>query len=133
MARGATRGCVLVVEDERSHGDLLATLLEEAGYRAVCDADGALTPALARALRPGAITLDLELPGLDGRSVLQALKAEPATARIPVIVVSAYADLLRVEERRAAFAVLPKPFDLDELIETVRRALGDRTSSAEQP
>lgn len=120
------RGCVLVVEDERSHGDLLATLLEEAGYRTVCDADGALTPSLARALRPSAITLDLELPGLDGRSVLQALKAEPATARIPVIVVSAHADWLRLEERRAAFAVLRKPFDLDELIETVQRATGDR-------
>jgi DNA-binding response OmpR family regulator len=120
-----TRRCVLVVEDERSHGDLLATLLEEAGFRAVCDADGALTPSLARALRPGVITLDLEMPGLDGRSVLRALKAEPATARIPIIVVSAHADLLAVEDRHAAFAVIPKPFDLDELLATVRRAVGE--------
>ena len=120
----ARRSCVLVVEDERSHGDLLAILLEEAGYRTVCDADGALTPALARALRPSAITLDLELPGLDGRTVLQALKAEPDTARIPVIVISAHADWLKAEERREAFAVLRKPFDLDELIATVRRAVG---------
>jgi CheY-like chemotaxis protein len=122
MTARARSGWLLIVEDERSHSDLLAMLLESAGFRTVCEPDGMLAPALARALCPAAITLDLELPGLDGRAVLAALKAEPATAPIPVVVVSAHADLLGPAERDSAFAVLPKPFDLDALVAAVRRA-----------
>ena len=116
------RGCLLLVEDERSHSELLQMFLEAAGYRTVTDWDGLLAPSLARALQPDVITLDLELPAVDGRRVLASLKADPSTAAIPVVIISAHADLLRRPERDAAFAVLPKPFDLDHLVATVQRA-----------
>ena len=58
--------------------------LRKDGYRVVTAADGHHGIALASELQPAAITLDVMMPGMDGWAVLTALKADPATAAIPV-------------------------------------------------
>jgi signal transduction histidine kinase/CheY-like chemotaxis protein len=79
---------VLVVEDDRVAGDLLAHQLTEAGYRVARASTGDQAVALARQLRPDGITLDILLPDEDGLKVLTRLKAFPETQNIPVVVVS---------------------------------------------
>jgi CheY-like chemotaxis protein len=79
---------VLVVEDDIHIATVLRTYLEADGYRVDIADNGADAIQQARAMAPFAITLDISLPKLDGWSVLNALKHEPATADIPVVIVS---------------------------------------------
>jgi signal transduction histidine kinase/CheY-like chemotaxis protein len=84
--------CILVAEDDDEFARVLAADLEASGYRTLRARTGNETIALARHHLPAAITLDLVLPGKDGWEVLQALKADAATARIPVVVISLVAN-----------------------------------------
>ncbi|MBV9894804.1 MAG: response regulator [Chloroflexi bacterium] len=79
---------VLVVEDDMHIATVLRTYLEADGYRVEVADDGQVAIHMAKALRPFAITLDISLPKLDGWSVLNALKRDPVTSNIPVVVVS---------------------------------------------
>ena len=110
----------LVVEDDPSMQHLETEVLSGAGY-AVTATDSALgAVTLARRLNPDAIVLDLGLPYRSGASLLAELKADHATAHIPVVVVSGMAEILPDRRRELATAVLPKPFDPEELVAAVR-------------
>ena len=120
----ATARTILVVEDSEPIRRILALLLEGHGYRVVAAEAGREGLSLAQELHPGAITLDLSLPDIDGRDVLRALKADVRTRSIPVIVVSAYASTLTALECAGVAEVLSKPFDVDELLTRVARVVG---------
>lgn len=79
---------MLVIDDEADARDLLRRHLERAGYEVIDASTGADGLALARTRRPEAITLDVMMPGMDGWTVLHELKTDPATATVPVIMVS---------------------------------------------
>ncbi len=80
---------VLVVEDDRDIADLIAHTLRKAGYTVETLANGSAVMPHVRANAPEAIVLDVMLPGLDGMLVCQALRNEPATAAIPIIMLTA--------------------------------------------
>jgi signal transduction histidine kinase/DNA-binding response OmpR family regulator len=82
------RPTVVVVEDDRRSFDLLRVYLEAAGARVVSARDGEEGLDTVRRLNPAGVVLDILLPGIDGWEVLARLKADPATAAIPVVVVS---------------------------------------------
>ena len=111
---------VLVVEDDPHSAELLTVYLEGAGYRVAVARDGAEGLELARRLRPRAVVLDILLPRVDGWDLLGRLKADPATADSPVIVVS------MLDERGKGLALgaveyLVKPVGRDELLEALER------------
>jgi PAS domain S-box-containing protein len=81
-------GVVLVIDDDPAARDLMRRFLSREGFRAEVAGDGEEGLRLARALRPAAITLDVMMPGMDGWAVLQALKSDPETADIPVIMLT---------------------------------------------
>jgi CheY-like chemotaxis protein len=109
VPRGPGGPAVLVVEDEPGVAALLAEVLAGAGY-APTTTDSALgAVALARRLRPAAILLDLGLPYRSGGALLGDLKADPATAAIPVVVVSGAPEALPRARAALAAAVLTKP------------------------
>jgi DNA-binding response OmpR family regulator len=80
---------VLVVEDDRDISDLIAHALRKAGYAVETVANGSAVMPHVRANAPDAIVLDVMLPGMDGMLVCQALRNEPATAAIPIIMLTA--------------------------------------------
>ncbi len=80
---------VLVVEDDRDISDLIAHALRKAGYAVETLANGSAVMPHVRANAPDAIVLDVMLPGMDGMLVCQALRNEPATAAIPIIMLTA--------------------------------------------
>ena len=82
------KGAVLVIDDDPAQRDLMTRFLEREGFAAVTAADGHAGLELARNLRPKAILLDVTMPGLDGWSVLGALKADPSVSSIPVVMVT---------------------------------------------
>jgi CheY-like chemotaxis protein len=83
-----SRPLVLVVEDDPAAAELLIRQIERAGFRTQVARTGGQALAAARAQKPAAITLDILLPDLDGWEVLTQLKNDPATSKIPVVVVS---------------------------------------------
>ncbi|MDY6875835.1 MAG: response regulator [Chloroflexota bacterium] len=101
---------VLVVEDDRQLSDLLAFYLRQEGYIPVQHYNGLGVLGRARELKPASITLDVMLPDLDGWEVLRALKADPLTKDIPVLVISA------LEERKLALRLGA----IDSLVKPVR-------------
>jgi CheY-like chemotaxis protein len=111
---------ILVAEDEGAAQELLVSHLEQAGYRVITVGSGAEAVRAAIDRRPDVITLDLLMPGKSGWQTLDELKKTPATAAIPVIIVSV------VEERKKGLSVgaadyLVKPVSKDRLLETIRR------------
>ena len=124
---GSGRGrTVLIVEDSDVIRRVLALILEAEGYRVVESADGGQVASLAHEQRPDVITLDLSLPDVDGRDVLRKLGTDAVLREVPVVVLSAFADTLSAAERWYAADVIVKPFDLDDLLERLERAVTRR-------
>ena len=111
---------VLVIDDDPDALDLVTRFLAKHGYRVATAPDGARGLALARELHPVAITLDVLMPGLDGWGVLAALKADPALAAIPVVMVSMLDDA-PVGYALGAAEYLVKPVDRDRLLAALER------------
>jgi two-component system phosphate regulon response regulator PhoB len=108
---------VLIIEDEKDLAELLAFNLEKDGFAATCVHDG--KQGLERAMTdlPDLILLDLMLPGLLGTEVCKALRKEPRTARIPIIMITAKGDEI---DRVVGFEVgaddyIVKPFSMREV------------------
>jgi two-component system KDP operon response regulator KdpE len=112
----------LVVEDDPEIAELYASFLASEGF-AVERCESALgLQALLRRWRPDVILLDLGLPFRSGATLLLDLKADPQTAEIPVVIVSAAPEALAPDRAALAAAVLPKPVALKRLLATVRGA-----------
>ena len=120
---------VLVIDDDPNVRDLMERSLTKDGYHVVTAADGARGLVLAKELKPAVITLDVMMPGMDGWAVLTALKANPDTADIPVIMMTI------VDDRNMGFALgaadyLTKPIDWPRLtaaLQKYRRSAGPHT------
>jgi len=121
-------GRVLVVEDEPDLQTLLATSLGREGFEIDLANSGEQAIRLAQSRRPRLVLLDLMLPGMDGLEVYRQLRAEPETAGIPVVIVSARtedADVVTGLELGADDYV-SKPFSLRVLMARVRAVLRRR-------
>jgi PAS domain S-box-containing protein len=110
-AQGRT---VLVIDDDPDARDLMRRFLAREGFDTITAADGAEGLRLARQLKPSLITLDVVMPRMNGWAVLEELQADPALARIPVVMLSI------IDEPDKGFALgaadyLIKPFNRDRL------------------
>ena len=113
-AGGSKPHRILVVDDDPAARDLLARFLKREGFSVTGAADGQAGLTLARALRPQAILLDVEMPKMDGWSVLHALRQDPLLVDTPIVMVSVK------NEQSLAYALgandyLLKPVDWERL------------------
>lgn len=120
---------ILLVEDNPDDAELTRIAFAEAGgghrLRVICDGAAAvahLRGCSADAL-PALVLLDLNLPKLDGREVLQAIRAEPTTRSLPVVVLTTSAEPFDVEKVYAlgANSYIQKPVDFERFVEVVRQ------------
>jgi DNA-binding response OmpR family regulator len=113
----------LVVDDSAVIRELIAVNLELEGFDVVCAADGLTALRLAAELRPDVVTLDVQMPRLSGLDTVRRLRADPATAQLPVVIVSGRFLPDDVARGRDAGAddYLAKPFEPADLVRTVRR------------
>jgi DNA-binding NtrC family response regulator len=116
---------VLVVDDEEVVRSGAARILEGAGLRVSCAASASAALAHPQLARCRLVLCDLMLPDQPGTSVLAAMRARGLD--IPAVVITGYATSESIGEALAAGAVgvLAKPFDEEELLATVTRALGE--------
>lgn len=115
---------VLIIDDDAILRHMVRSILELAEYEALEAVDGPDALAQATHGHPDVILLDLMMPGMDGYETCRGLKADPATADIPVIFVTASADpaLNRRAYAAGAIACIPKPFRREALLATVELA-----------
>ncbi|RME73886.1 MAG: DNA-binding response regulator [Planctomycetota bacterium] len=123
---------IALIEDEDDLRLALAHMLAQEGFEVLESASGRHGLALVRRTRPDAVLLDVMLPGLDGLSVCRALKADPATASIPVLLLTARDDEADVVDGFDAGAddYIRKPFGRRELTARLRAALRRGRSSS---
>jgi DNA-binding response OmpR family regulator len=113
---------ILVIEDDQGLGELIEEVLTDQGHEAEWTGDGALAARLALEFGPHVILLDYVMTPLDGPAVAAALRAQPATSTIPIVLMTgAIAPEAKAREVGAAGLVL-KPFDLDDLAPALLRA-----------
>jgi two-component system, cell cycle response regulator DivK len=127
---------VLLVEDNEMNRDMLSRRLARRGYEVVIAVDGESGLALAGSEAPDLILMDMSLPVLDGWEATRRLKSTPATARIPVLALTAHA--MSTDRDRALEAGCDdydtKPIDMPRLLDKIARLLGGApTASQEQP
>jgi signal transduction histidine kinase/CheY-like chemotaxis protein len=115
-----TAGTVLVIDDDAAARNILVRSLGKVGFRVVEAASGEAGLRLAVESRPDAITLDVVMPGMDGWAVLTRLKADPALADIPVIM------LTIMDEKHLGFTLgaaeyLTKPINRQRLTAVIQK------------
>lgn len=124
---------VWVIDDDQSIRWVLQKALEQAGFSVrTFDSANGIGETLERT-QPNAIITDIRMPGLSGLDLLTLIQTK--APEIPVIVTTAYTDLESAvaSYRRGAFEYLPKPFDVDEAVSLVQRALEHRRPRREEP
>ncbi len=129
--KGAGPTTLLYVEDNQPNVRVVTSLLKlRPGWQLVHAGLGGTGLELARSRRPDLVLLDLHLPDCFGLSVLESLKADPATAGIPVVVLSADANLSQVERLLQAGAAqyLTKPLDVHEVLMLLDGITADQRS-----
>jgi two-component system OmpR family response regulator len=115
---------ILVVDDTPALLDVVRSCLEDEGYRVRTCLESRNAVRIAREQRPDVIMLDVVMPEVSGWEVLARLRADPSFRRTPVIVCTAYVSeaMGRLAELKGPdqhLGLLPKPFDLEELVEVV--------------
>lgn len=127
MSEPRRKYLILIADDRPSSRELLRVVLERAGYEVFEAQDGEAALDLIRSRTPDLVLLDLQMPKLDGLAVLEAVRADPRFARLPVVALTASAmrgDRERILE--AGFTdYLAKPAGPELLRETVARLLGE--------
>jgi CheY-like chemotaxis protein len=114
---------ILIVDDDPVIRAFVDEALRDEGYATVVAGDGETGVALARALKPSVILMDLMMPRLDGVAAIELLKRDPTTSWMRIVAMSAGRKLREQVARLAADGLLAKPFELDSLFAEVARQL----------
>ena len=118
---------VLLIEDNYDNRMIYHAILEVSGYQVILAEDGAVGVDAAREHRPDIILMDLSMPVMNGWEAMQALKADPSLADIPVWALSAHVLLKRDYERamKAGFSgYLTKPVEPKHVLSRVQSVIG---------
>ena len=117
---------ILVAEDDKLISNSLCDALKAAGYEPIQAFDGEESVAKSKEIVPDLVLLDIMMPKLDGISVLWELKANPATAKIPVVVLTNIGDvetISKIVEAGAVDYLLKSDQSVDDIIQKVKDVL----------
>jgi len=117
------RPMILVVEDDDAVAMMIQDYLNAHDYRTARAADGREAVEMVQQEPPDLIVMDLMMPRLTGGEAATALRRDPQTENIPIVAISAVADVTSIAEMLPLDEVLPKPFDLDDLVDAIERNL----------
>jgi CheY-like chemotaxis protein len=123
-------GCILVIDDDPSIAELISDFCTGFGYSVHTLTDSQRAVERVKELRPSLITLDLQMPRIDGFEILKRLKNDPDTRNIPVIIVSILAgEAERQGLLSAAQAILTKPINFRKLKDKVDQYFSEKAGS----
>ena len=126
---------VLVVDDDEAvRGAMVHLLAQEPDLGVISAESAARALQVLRGIRVDAVVVDLAMPGMNGLDFVAALRGQPATSTVPVVVVTALPpDALPRRVAAAAHPLVAKPFEADELVAAVRGVLDPRPGRAAGP
>jgi two-component system cell cycle response regulator DivK len=117
---------ILIVEDNDKNLKLVRDVLQVKGYQTLEAGTAEDGLKIAREKKPALILMDIQLPGMSGIEALKALRAAPATAKIPVVAITA--SVMQQDRQQIMSAgfdgFIEKPVNLRTLLDTVKRSLG---------
>jgi len=117
-------GIILIIDDDSEARELIVDRVTRLGFETATAEDGLDGLHRARELHPAAITLDIAMPGLNGWSVLAAMKEDPELCAIPVVILAAFGSELKRGFSLGAAACLTKPVDYGLLADTLNHLTG---------
>jgi len=109
-----SRKKVYIADDDPDILEVLTIILEGRGYEVTTSTDGRSLQTLQQF--PDLIFLDIRMSGSDGSEICRMLKSKTETAAIPVVLISANRNLQEIAESCGADAVIPKPFDIKDIV-----------------
>jgi two-component system, cell cycle response regulator DivK len=116
---------ILIVEDNEKNLKLVRDVLQVKGYETVEAGTAEIGIELAREKKPDLVLMDIQLPGMNGIDALKALRADPATAGIPVVAITA--SVMQTDRQQIVGAgfdgFIEKPVNLKNLLDTVQQAV----------
>jgi CheY-like chemotaxis protein len=115
---------ILIVDDEFGLAEVVAEMLQERGFETELAINGQLALDLITEKPPDIVLLDCMMPILDGTEVVRALRADPTTARVPIILMTALPHVVPPDVQASACALLRKPFSPADLFAALDRCLG---------
>ncbi|MDP3772491.1 MAG: response regulator [bacterium] len=123
---------IIFIEDEPALQHALTVVLNDAGYQVVSALDGEIGLGLIKKEKPDLVLLDLILPKMDGFQVLEMIRKDPETAKLPVIILSNLeenSDINRALELGATTYLLKTNYRLEEVVEKVAGVLHTQESA----
>jgi len=126
---------VLIVEDDKTTGDLLASAInDQRGYRAVTVESGDAALDVLGRIDPDLLVLDIRMPGMSGLELYDRVRADPRFRSLPVVFETGTGREHAAELRERGIATyIKKPFDLDELVRFVKRLVPPRNGNTTAP
>jgi len=119
---------VLIIDDDEQIIHVVSLVLESNGYKVISDSTGNLD-VLRTNPYPDLILLDCRIGMRSGAKICETLKKEPVTQSIPIVLISAEHNIVELAKDASADDYLPKPFDLEALLEKVRYHIYKATNS----
>jgi CheY-like chemotaxis protein len=119
---------ILLADDEEDIKTVVTMFLQSEGYEVATAFDGLDALEKIRSEKPDLILLDIMMPVLDGYEVCKRLKADPQTANIPIVMLSAAAHTTSISRALSAGAVdyIVKPFEPEKLVERIQQVLAGK-------
>jgi len=114
---------ILVCDDDEGILDMLALILEETGHEILLENNSMNVLSIIETQSPDLILLDLWMPVISGDQLLKSIRSNSNMHNLPVIVISASRDGKKIAEQAGASAYIAKPFDFQELIDSVDACL----------
>ncbi|KPK97123.1 MAG: hypothetical protein AMJ95_10775 [Omnitrophica WOR_2 bacterium SM23_72] len=124
---------ILIADDDELLVKAIVSRLRQYAYEAIYAYDATLAMEMAVSQKPDLILLDIKMPAGTGKSTLEHLKDAAKTTNIPVIVMTAFPDeeLRHFAASKGAVDFLEKPFEIDCLLDSIKRALGEENRTEE--
>jgi len=120
---------IMVCDDDQGVLDVIEMMLDSSGYTAFTEINSTNLISEIKKNEPDLILLDLWMPVLSGDQVVRAIRADQNISHLPVIILSASRDGDDIAMEAGADAFLSKPFDMDELIDTIEDLLKNKKGS----
>jgi CheY-like chemotaxis protein len=117
---------ILIVEDDPQVARLISLVLHRSGFPSETVSDGQAALKRAREAKPSMIIADLTIKGMGGEALCSAVKAQPETRAIPVVVVSGDRDIAEKARLCGADDYMGKPFEFEALLQIIEKYAGSR-------
>lgn len=112
---------ILIIEDDLHILDIMKQILEDAGYKVEATDQTDDLFGLITEFQPNLVLMDFMLHGANGGELCYLIKKHSETSHLPVVIVSAYSDMFILLSDYGYDALLPKPFDVKDLVDTIKK------------